>query len=98
MPKMDSSLIQIVYCSWSAYKKEEWDAVRASHSLPSDPDHKLGERFKIDFRPVPTKEPLLCDLEKMVRHKVLSAYQGARIPCIVEHAGFMPIPFVAAKI
>lgn len=57
--------------------------------LPSRGAHKLGELFELEFRDVETAEPLLCDLEAMVRAKVLSAYREVRVPCIVEHAGLV---------
>ena len=49
----------------------------------------LGQLFDLEFREVPTTEPLLCDLEQMVRFKVGSAYRAVRVPCIVEHAGLV---------
>jgi inosine/xanthosine triphosphate pyrophosphatase family protein len=89
MGRSSSPRAQIVYCSWSDFKKEEWQAVRFTHSLPSAPDRKLDEMFELQFRKVATKEPLLCDLKEMVRATALSAYQEARVPCIVEHAGLI---------
>lgn len=89
MAPASSARAQIVYCSWSDYKKEEWEAVRTTHSLTSLPERNLGDLFDLEFRQVETEEPLLCDLEEMVRHKAFSAYQQARVPCIVEHAGLV---------
>jgi len=43
----------------------------------------------MEFRKAETREPLLCNLEDMVRHKAMSAYQSVRVPCIVEHAGLI---------
>jgi len=83
------ALIPIVYCSWSQYKKEEWNAARHTFELELYPGYKLGEMFDITFRDVPTAEPLLCDLTEMVRHKAESAYRAVRVPCIVEHAGLI---------
>lgn len=81
--------IRLIYCSWSRFKKEEWEAVRVAFELPSKPGKKLGELFDLEFRDVPTSEPLLCDLHQMVRIKVKSAYRQVKIPCIVEHAGLI---------
>jgi inosine/xanthosine triphosphate pyrophosphatase family protein len=50
---------------------------------------KFEKLFEFEFRKVETTEPLLCDLEAMVRYKVKSAYRAVRVPCIVEHAGLI---------
>jgi len=81
--------IHLIYCSWSPYKKEEWDAVKGTLELASKPGLKLGQVFDLEFRDVSTSEPLLCNLEDMVRFKVESAYRAVRVPCIVEHAGLI---------
>jgi XTP/dITP diphosphohydrolase len=81
--------IRLIYCSRSPFKKEEWEAVRGTFELPSKSGQKLGELFDLEFRDVPTSEPLLCDLHEMVRIKVKSAYRQVRVPCIVEHAGLV---------
>jgi inosine/xanthosine triphosphate pyrophosphatase family protein len=86
---MNAAQIHLIYCSWSPYKKEEWDAVKGALELVSKPGKKLGELFSLEFRDVPTSEPLLCNLEDMVRFKVESAYRAVRVPCIVEHAGLI---------
>jgi inosine/xanthosine triphosphate pyrophosphatase family protein len=86
---MPSSPIHLIYCSWSPFKKEEWACIKDVFELDSLPGRKLGQIFEFEFRNVPTTEPLLCDLEKMVRFKVESAYRSVRIPCIVEHAGLV---------
>jgi XTP/dITP diphosphohydrolase len=86
---MATSPIHLIYCSSSPFKKEEWDAVKGEFELPSKAGTKLGELFDLEFRDVPTSEPLLCDLQEMVRFKVGSAYRVVRIPCIVEHAGLI---------
>jgi inosine/xanthosine triphosphate pyrophosphatase family protein len=86
---MLASPIHLIYCSWSPYKREEWETVRNTFELDSLPGRKLGQLFDLEFRDVPTAEPLLCDLEKMVRFKVESAYRSVRVPCIVEHAGLI---------
>jgi inosine/xanthosine triphosphate pyrophosphatase family protein len=87
--KTPASPIHIVYCSWSEFKKEEWGLAQNEHKLISRPDRKLGELFALEFRNVSTQEPLLCDLEQMIRSKAESAYRAVRTPCIVEHAGLI---------
>jgi XTP/dITP diphosphohydrolase len=86
---MAAKLIKIIYCSWSSFKKEEWKIARDQLELDSQPGKKLGELFELEFRQVPTTEPLLCDLEAMVRFKIESAYRYTQVPCIVEHAGLI---------
>jgi XTP/dITP diphosphohydrolase len=81
--------IKIVYCSWSDFKKEEWKLAKEHLELRSTPGTKLGELFELEFRQAPTSEPLLCDLEAMVRAKIASAYRHIQVPCIVEHAGLV---------
>jgi inosine/xanthosine triphosphate pyrophosphatase family protein len=85
---MATAPIQIVYCSWSDFKKEEWALAKSSIELGST-GKKLGELFELRFRNVKTTEPLLCDLKAMVRFKVESAYRQVQVPCIVEHAGLI---------
>lgn len=80
--------IRIVYCSSSPFKKEEWELAKGKLELDSG-GLKLGELFDLEFRSVPTTEPLLCDLEKMVHFKAESAYRSVQVPCIVEHAGLI---------
>jgi XTP/dITP diphosphohydrolase len=81
--------IKIVYCSWSDFKKEEWRLAKEHLELDSVPGRKLGELFDLEFRQAPTSEPLLCDLEAMVKAKIASAYRYVQVPCIVEHAGLI---------
>jgi len=50
---------------------------------------RAGDRFAFEFPSVATDEPLERDLERMVRHKVRSAYRQITAPCIVEHAGLI---------
>jgi len=87
--RLPTSPIQIVYCSWSRYKQEEWNAIRNVFELGSTPGRTFGEYFDFEFRKVETQEPLLCDLEEMVRFKAESAYRAVRVPCVVEHAGLI---------
>ena len=81
--------VDLVYCSWSKFKQEEWNWIKDVFSLDCMPGQTLGQLFALEFRKVPTTEPLLCDLEKMVQAKVDSAYSAVRVPCIVEHAGLV---------
>jgi inosine/xanthosine triphosphate pyrophosphatase family protein len=81
--------MHIVYCSWSQFKKEEWSIAQKEHELGSIPGRKLGDIFELEFRNVSTHEPLLRDLEQMIRYKAESAYRAVRTPCIVEHAGLV---------
>jgi inosine/xanthosine triphosphate pyrophosphatase family protein len=85
---MAAAPIQVVYCSGSEYKKEEWELAKSAIELDST-GKKLGELFELRFRSVKTTEPLLCDIEAMVRFKVESAYRQVQVPCIVEHAGLI---------
>ncbi|MBR0793302.1 hypothetical protein JQ631_29855 [Bradyrhizobium manausense] len=85
---MSASPIQIAYCSWSNFKKEEWALAKDAIELDGT-GKKLGELFDIRFIRAKTTEPLLCDLEAMVKFKVGSAYRQIQIPCIVEHAGLI---------
>src|SRR6516225_7988423 len=86
---MASKPIRIIYCSWSDFKKEEWRLAKDHLELSSQPGKKLGDLFELEFRQVPTSEPLLCDLEAMVKSKIESAYRSTQVPCIVEHAGLI---------
>jgi inosine/xanthosine triphosphate pyrophosphatase family protein len=84
-----SNQIKVIYCSWSKFKKEEWEIAKDTLDLVAKPSHKLGQLFEFEFRDVPTTEPLLCDLDSMVRFKAQSAYRAVRVPCIGEHAGLL---------
>src|SRR5712671_4995578 len=86
---MALSPIILTYCSWSEFKKQEWDVAKRVIELDAKPGVKLEQLFELEFRKVRTTEPLLCDLEKMVRFKVESAYRAVLVPCIVEHAGLV---------
>lgn len=86
---MGDQPIRIVYCSWSPFKKEEWEIAGANFELEKCPGKKLGDLFHLEFKKVPTTEPLLCDLEAMVNFKAASAYRSVKVPCIVEHAGLV---------
>lgn len=77
---------KLIYCSWSKYKKEEWDTIR-SWEFDLGVSYELVIEF--EFRKAETHEPLLCDLSAMVRAKAISAYEAVRVPCVVEHAGLI---------
>lgn len=86
---MPLSPIGLIYCSWSPFKKEEWNCIKNVFELESMPGQKLGQLFDLEFSNVFTTECLLCDLKRMVHFKVESAYRAVRVPCIVEHAGLV---------
>jgi len=77
--------VEVVYCTESQFKKEEWGIIR---TLPFKRG-KVEDYCTIEFRVVETEEPLLCDIEMMVQTKSASAYRAALVPCIVEHAGLI---------
>lgn len=81
--------IKIVYCSSSDFKKEEWRLAKDHLQLTSEPGKTLGDLFDLEFRRAPTSEPLLCDVEVMVKAKIESAYRSLQVPCIVETAGLV---------
>ena len=81
----------IFYATQSPFKKEEL-AVISRETLFSDRDGQekpIGDLLEFELTATPTSEPLEVDLEKMVRHKVKSAYRSLLAPCIVEHAGLI---------
>jgi hypothetical protein len=41
--------IRITYCSWSRFKKEEWDAAKGMMELDSMPGRKLAQRSTLSF-------------------------------------------------
>jgi hypothetical protein len=45
--------IQIVYCSWSKFKKEEWNVAKTAIDLDVRPGCVLGQLFDVEFRNVP---------------------------------------------
>ena len=67
---------KIIYCSWSTYKKEEWDTIR---QFEYEPGSTFDELIEFEFRNVETREPLLRDLSAMVHAKAISAYQATRV-------------------
>jgi XTP/dITP diphosphohydrolase len=83
--------IQVIYATWSPYKREEVEAICAGFRLDTpEGDHRLvGELFDFTFRHVPMREVLVLDLVEMVRHKARAAYAELLVPCIVEHGGLI---------
>lgn len=77
---------KLIYCSWSSWKMEEWDVARHFEYELGIPIDSL---IDLEFRKVPTQEPLLRNLEDMVREKAISAYREILVPCLVEHAGLI---------
>lgn len=77
---------KLVYCSWSKWKIEEWEI--AQH-FELQAGVTIGSLIDFEFRKVPTREPLLRDLEEMVREKAISAYKATLVPSVVEHAGLI---------
>lgn len=65
---------------------EEWEI--AQH-FDFQPGVTIGSLIEFEFRQVPTQEPLLRDLEEMVRAKAISAYKATLVPSVVEHAGLI---------
>ena len=65
---------------------EEWEI--AQH-FDFRPGVTIGSLIEFEFRKVSTQEPLLRDLEEMVRAKAVSAYKATLVPSVVEHAGLI---------
>lgn len=83
--------ISVRYATSSPYKRQEIDEILASFKV-NDAEGcavRVADRFTFEFPSVSTDEPLERDLERMVRHKVRSAYRQIMAPCIVEHAGLV---------
>jgi inosine/xanthosine triphosphate pyrophosphatase family protein len=77
---------KLIYCSWSKWKMEEWEVAR---HFEYETGVTIDSLIEFEFRNVPTHEPLLRDLEDMVRQKALSAYKATLAPSVVEHAGLI---------
>lgn len=77
---------KLVYCSSSKWKMEEWEVARY---FDFEPGVTIDSLIEFEFRKVPTQEPLLRNLEDMVREKAISAYKATLVPCVVEHAGLI---------
>ena len=81
--------IKVRYATGSRFKQEEIGKINSFRLIDdghSDPI-TVGGRFEFEFPSVETDEPLERDLERMVKHKVRSAYRQILAPCVVEHAG-----------
>lgn len=77
---------KLIYCSWSEWKMQEWEVAR---HFEYECDVTIDSLIEFEFRKVATHEPLLRDLEDMVRQKALSAYKATLVPSVVEHAGLI---------
>lgn len=83
--------IRIRYATKSSFKHAEVKQVISSASLKNRHGAEVcaEDHFEVVFPRISTNEPLERDLEEMVRHKAVSAYQRILEPCIVEHAGLI---------
>ncbi len=82
---------KVRYATSSSFKREEIGKLISFTLIDgSGTDSvKVGDRFEFEFLSVETDEPLERDLERMVKHKVRSAYRHILAPCVVEHAGLI---------
>jgi XTP/dITP diphosphohydrolase len=83
--------ITIFYATRSRFKREELETVSSEIQYKDQGGlfRQIGSLIDFRISDIPTDEPLEIDLEKMVRHKVRSAYSRLLAPCIVEHAGLV---------
>ena len=83
--------ISLIYCTSSRYKIEEWNVIRTHFNLQdrAGRNASVGDLFELEFRSTDLREPLLCDLRRVVKEKAISAYEAVQVPCIVEHAGLI---------
>ncbi|MCY4107571.1 MAG: hypothetical protein OXG11_00905, partial [Chloroflexi bacterium] len=49
----------------------------------------VGDVFDLDIRTNSIDERLEIQLELIVKHEVVRAYEIVKVPCIVEHAGLV---------
>lgn len=79
------------YATQSSFKHDEVNQIISSVKLMNRhrAEVSASDHFEVEFPNVSTNEPLERDLEAMVRHKAISAYQRILEPCIVEHAGLI---------
>jgi XTP/dITP diphosphohydrolase len=82
---------RVRYATQSSFKHDEVNHIISSAILKDRHGAEVGatDHFEVEFPNVSTNEPLERDLEAMVRHKAISAYQSILEPCIVEHAGLI---------
>lgn len=82
---------QVRYATQSSFKHAEVKQVVSSAILRNrhGAEIRAEDHFEVVFPSISTNEPLERDLEAMVRHKAVSAYQRILEPCIVEHAGLI---------
>ena len=79
--------VKLAYVTSSKQKQEEIEVVQAAWRL--DDDQLVGDVFEFDIRQNSIDERLEIDLEVMVKHEVIRAYELVKVPCIVEHAGLV---------
>ena len=79
--------IKLAYVTSNKQKQEEIDVVQTAWRL--DDDQLVGDVFDFDIRHNSIDERLEIDLEVMVKHEVIRAYELVKVPCIVEHAGLI---------
>ncbi|GEO80460.1 non-canonical purine NTP pyrophosphatase [Pararhodospirillum oryzae] len=81
----------VYYATSSRFKRDEIELLQGAKLDQSGGDETPLIRDVCDFQfaDVSTDEPLEISLEKMVDHKVRSAYRQLLTPCIVEHAGLI---------
>ena len=78
---------RVTYVTSSEEKKREIEIVESAFRL--DDGKLVGELFEFEIRPNSIDEQLEIDLEIMVQHEVVRAYEIVKVPCIVEHAGLI---------
>ena len=77
----------IFYVTSNKYKRVEAQALIERCRFADN--HLINEVFNFEFISLSIPERLETDIVLMVQHEVLSAYEQARVPCIVEHAGLI---------
>ncbi|WP_416879569.1 non-canonical purine NTP pyrophosphatase [Litorimonas sp.] len=82
---------RVRYATKSSFKHDEVNQIISSAKLKNRHGAEVCaiDHFEVEFPGVSTNEPLERNLEEMVRHKAISAYQRILEPCIVEHAGLV---------
>jgi len=83
--------ISVRYATKSCFKQAEVRQIISSTKLQNRHGAEVcaSDHFEVEFPSVSTNEPLERNLEEMVRHKAISAYNQILEPCIVEHAGLI---------
>jgi XTP/dITP diphosphohydrolase len=75
--------LKIYFVTTSPFKINELKGYVERNDVPS--------RFGVEFCMVdhPLEELLLLDIEAIVKHKALKAYEFLGLPCVVEHGGLV---------